>query len=39
MALVDSNYATANKLKVGSTVTLAKTSFKVVGMVSQPAVE
>ena len=26
-----------NKLKVGSTVTVAKTSFKVVGIVSQPA--
>ncbi len=37
VALLDSNYATANKLKVGSTVTIAKTSFKVVGIVSQSA--
>jgi ABC-type antimicrobial peptide transport system permease subunit len=35
VALLDSNYATSNKLKVGSTVTIAKTSFKVVGIVSQ----
>jgi putative ABC transport system permease protein len=34
VALVSSNYATAHKLKTGSTVTLAKTSFKVVGVVS-----
>jgi putative ABC transport system permease protein len=37
VALLDSNYATSNKLKVGSTVTIAKTSFKVVGIVSQSA--
>jgi putative ABC transport system permease protein len=37
VALVDSDYATQNKLKVGSTVTVAKTSFKVVGIVSTPA--
>jgi putative ABC transport system permease protein len=37
VVLLDSNYATSNKLKVGSTVTIAKTSFKVVGIVSQPA--
>ncbi len=37
VALVDSNYATSSKLKVGSTVTLAKTSFKVVGIVSSTA--
>jgi putative ABC transport system permease protein len=37
VAVVDSNYATSNKLKVGSTVTLAKTNFKIVGIVSQPA--
>ena len=36
-AILDSSYATANKLKVGSTVTIAKTSFKVVGIVSVPA--
>jgi len=37
VVLLDSNYATSNKLKVGSTVTIAKTSFKVVGLVSQSA--
>jgi putative ABC transport system permease protein len=37
MAVIDSNYATSNKLKVGSTVTLAKTKFDVVGIVSQSA--
>jgi ABC-type antimicrobial peptide transport system permease subunit len=37
VAVVDSNYATSNKLKTGSTVTIAKTSFKVVGIVSEPA--
>ncbi len=37
VAVVDSNYATSNKLKVGSTVTLAKTSFKVVGIISESA--
>jgi putative ABC transport system permease protein len=34
VALVSSSYATANKLKTGSTVTLAKTKFRVVGVVS-----
>lgn len=34
VALVSSSYATAHKLKTGSTVTLAKTSFKVVGVAS-----
>jgi ABC-type antimicrobial peptide transport system permease subunit len=34
VALLSSNYATAHKLKTGSTVTLAKTSFRVVGVVS-----
>ena len=34
VALVSSSYATAHKLSAGSTVTLAKTSFKVVGVVS-----
>ena len=34
MALLDSNYATSSKLKVGSTVTIAKTKFTVVGIVS-----
>jgi ABC-type lipoprotein release transport system permease subunit len=37
VAVIDSNYATQNKLKVGSTVTVAKTAFKVVGVVSTPA--
>ncbi|HUB43057.1 MAG TPA: ABC transporter permease [Streptosporangiaceae bacterium] len=37
VALLDSNYAKSNKLKVGSTVTIAKTSFTVVGLVSQSA--
>ena len=36
VAVVDANYATANKLKVGSTVTVAKTKFTVIGIVSQP---
>jgi putative ABC transport system permease protein len=34
VALVSSSYATAHKVSAGSTVTLAKTSFKIVGMVS-----
>ncbi len=34
MAVVNANYASQKKLKVGSTVTVAKTSFKVVGIVS-----
>jgi putative ABC transport system permease protein len=36
VALVDSGYATANKLKTGSTITIAKVSFKVIGIISQP---
>jgi putative ABC transport system permease protein len=36
VAVVDSSYATANKLKTGSTITIAKTKFKIVGIVSQP---
>jgi putative ABC transport system permease protein len=36
VAVVDSNYASAHSLKVGSTVTVAKTAFKVVGLVAQP---
>jgi putative ABC transport system permease protein len=36
-AILSSSYATANKLKVGSDITIAKTSFKVVGIVSVPA--
>ena len=37
VALVSSSYATAHKLSAGFTVTLAKTSFKVVGVVSAGA--
>jgi len=37
VALLDSNYARSSKLGVGSTVTLAKTNFKVIGIVSQSA--
>jgi ABC-type lipoprotein release transport system permease subunit len=37
VALVDANYAKSGKVSVGSTVTIAKTSFKVVGVVSVPA--
>jgi putative ABC transport system permease protein len=36
VAVVDANYATANKLTVGSTVTVAKTKFKIIGIVTQP---
>jgi putative ABC transport system permease protein len=37
VALVDANYAKSNKIAVGSKVTIAKTSFTVVGDVSIPA--
>ena len=37
VALVDSNYATSNKIKVGSTATIDKTSFKVLGIVTAPS--
>ena len=37
VAVVDSNYATSNKLTTGSTITIAGTSFKVIGIVSVPA--
>jgi ABC-type lipoprotein release transport system permease subunit len=37
VAVLDSSYATQNKLTVGSTVTVAKTAFKVVGIVGTPA--
>jgi putative ABC transport system permease protein len=36
VAVVDSGYATSHKLKAGSTITIAKTKFTVVGIVSQP---
>jgi putative ABC transport system permease protein len=36
VAVIDSGYATANKLTAGSTVTIAHIAFKVVGIVDQP---
>ena len=36
VALADSGYATAEKLKTGSTVDVGSTSFKIVGIVSVP---
>ena len=36
VAVVDSDYAAANSLKTGSTVTVAKTRFTIIGLVSQP---
>jgi putative ABC transport system permease protein len=36
VAVIDSSYATASKLRVGSTVTIAHIVFKVVGIVDQP---
>ena len=36
VAVVDSNYATAHKLKVGDTVTLASKKFTIIGIVTQP---
>ena len=36
VALVDSTYATQNKLKVGSAITVGGKSFKVIGIVSEP---
>lgn len=35
VALVDANYATANKLKVGSHITVAKHTFTLIGIVTQ----
>ena len=37
VAVVDSDYAKQDKLRVGSSITIAKKSFKVVGIVSEPA--
>ena len=37
VALVDSDYATSNKVTVGSAVTIDKTSFKVIGIVTAPS--
>jgi len=36
VAIVNANYASQKKLKVGSTVTVAKNSFKVIGIASEP---
>jgi putative ABC transport system permease protein len=36
VALVDSNYATSHNLKAGGTVTVAKTAFTIIGIVTQP---
>jgi putative ABC transport system permease protein len=36
VALVDADYATANKLTVGSHITIAKHTFTVIGIVTQP---
>jgi putative ABC transport system permease protein len=36
VAVVDSGYATSNNLKVGSTVTIDKVKFTVIGIVRQP---
>ena len=37
VAVVDADYAKASKLAVGSTITIAKTTFTVVGLVTQAA--
>ncbi|HLH81938.1 MAG TPA: ABC transporter permease [Trebonia sp.] len=37
VAVLDSDYATSQKLKAGDTITVDKTSFKVIGIVSEPA--
>jgi putative ABC transport system permease protein len=36
VAIVDSNYATSQNLKVGGTVTLANVKFTIIGIVTQP---
>jgi putative ABC transport system permease protein len=36
VAVIDSNYATAHKLAVGDTVTLANKKFTIIGIVTQP---
>ena len=36
VAMVDDNYATANNLKVGKTISIDKTKFTIVGLVAQP---
>jgi ABC-type antimicrobial peptide transport system permease subunit len=37
VAVVDSDYATSNKLAVGDTIDVDKTNFKVIGLVSEPS--
>ena len=37
VAVVDAGYAAAHHLRVGSTITIAKTRFNVIGIISQPA--
>lgn len=37
VAVLDSNYATSNKLKTGDTITVDKTSFSVIGIVNEPS--
>ena len=39
VAVLDSNYATSNKISTGSTITIANTKFKVIGVVSVPAAD
>jgi putative ABC transport system permease protein len=36
VAVIDSNYATAHKLEIGKTVTLANKKFTIIGIVAQP---
>jgi putative ABC transport system permease protein len=36
VAVVDKNYATANDLKTGGTITIASTKFTIIGIVTQP---
>jgi putative ABC transport system permease protein len=36
VAVVDENYATANNLKIGDTITVAKVKFTIIGIVAQP---
>jgi hypothetical protein len=36
VAIADANYATANNLKIGKTITIAKTKFTIIGLVEQP---
>jgi putative ABC transport system permease protein len=38
VAVLDANYAAANKLSVGSAITLSGTTFHVIGLVNQPQV-